>query len=144
MHPERCSVPIARCQTSNTTEFFNAKSMMPSALNCRADFLRPTACSPASSYKPAGNFLSLHHFFFTYFCGWVMFLSPRPLVFSCNGKGIVQSQVLPGIEQSIDRAEVHAILLAVQLSECCTVYSDCKYAVESARVRMKCLQESLL
>ena len=61
---------------------------------------------------------------------------------TCNGEGIIRPQVLPGIEQSIDRAEVFAILLALQLSECCTVYSDCQYAVESARVRMKCLQQS--
>ena len=29
---------------------------------------------------------------------------------TCNGEGIIRSQVLPGIEQSIDRAEVFAIL----------------------------------
>ena len=59
---------------------------------------------------------------------------------SCNGEGIVHSLVLPGCEQSNDRAEVCAILLALQLSLRCTVYSDCKYAVDAARIRLECLQ----
>ena len=56
--------------------------------------------------------------------------------------GTVHSCVLPGSEQSNDRAEIYAIILALQLSQHCTVYSDCQYAIEAARVRMDCLRQS--
>ena len=49
----------------------------------------------------------------------------------CKGKGVVHSSVLPGCEQSSDRAEIYAILLALQLSKSCTVSSDCQYAVNA-------------
>ena len=39
---------------------------------------------------------------------------------SCNGEGVMHSLVLPGCEQSNDRAEVCAILLALQLTPGCT------------------------
>ena len=48
--------------------------------------------------------------------------------------GTVHS-LLPGAEQLNDRAEVFAILLALQLSKQCTIYSDCQYAVDAANIR---------
>ncbi|CAE7544167.1 unnamed protein product, partial [Symbiodinium natans] len=55
---------------------------------------------------------------------------------SCKGEGVVHSSVLPGCEQTNDRAEVYAIVLALQLSKQCTIYSDCKYAVDAAQERI--------
>ena len=52
----------------------------------------------------------------------------------------MHSLVLPGCEQSNGRAEVCAVLPALQLTLRCTVYSDCQYVVDAARVRMECLQ----
>ena len=77
-------------------------------------------------------------------CFWSQnrMLSAAAAVFadvSCKGEGVMHSLVLPGCEQSNDRADVCAILLALQLTLRCTVYSDCQYAVDAARVRMECL-----
>ena len=61
---------------------------------------------------------------------------------SCKTDGTIHSCVLPGCEQSNDRAGIYAITLALHLSQQGTVCSGCQHAVEAASVGVGCLRQS--